>query len=95
MRSLLPPPARTARRRLAFLAVSLLQLATACDWITGVPSVDRVEVSDLGFIERSGSKALTYERLHDAGLALAATIPVRGLPGGVRGLRAAFRVSGG
>lgn len=36
-------------------------------------------LTDLSFIERAGSKAITYERLKEAGLALADTIPVRGV----------------
>ncbi|MCB0877467.1 MAG: hypothetical protein KDC46_00595 [Thermoleophilia bacterium] len=35
-------------------------------------------LTDLSFIERAGSKAITYDRLHEAGLALADTIPVKG-----------------
>ena len=35
-------------------------------------------LTDLSFIERAGSKAITFERLQEAGLALADTIPVQG-----------------
>jgi hypothetical protein len=35
-------------------------------------------LSRLDYIERAGSKAITYDMLHDAGLALAETVPVKG-----------------
>jgi hypothetical protein len=44
-----------------------------------IQSVDGAQsLTDLGFIERAGSKAITHERLSEAGLALATTLPVRG-----------------
>ena len=45
MRSLAPRRRSCAPRAGRVLAVSLLSLTTACEWITGVPSVDRVELS--------------------------------------------------
>ena len=47
--------------------------------IGAIQAVDgATALTDLSFIERAGSKAITYERLHEAGLALAETIPVTG-----------------
>lgn len=44
-----------------------------------IQSVDgATALTDLSFIERAGSKAITYDKLKAAGLALADTIPVRG-----------------
>jgi hypothetical protein len=47
--------------------------------IAMIQSVDgATALTDLGFIQRAGSKSITNDRLRDAGLALAETIPVHG-----------------
>ena len=47
--------------------------------IAAIQSVDgATALTDLGFIQRAGSKSITNDRLRDAGLALADTISVRG-----------------
>ncbi len=52
---------------------------THLDKIAAIQSVEgATALADLGFIQRAGSKSITYDRLKDAGLALADTIPVRG-----------------
>ncbi len=47
--------------------------------ISAIQSVEgATALTDLGFIQRAGSKSITYDRLKAAGLALADTIPVQG-----------------
>lgn len=53
--------------------------APQLDKIAMIQSVDgATALTDLSFIERAGSKAITHDRLKEAGLALADTIPVHG-----------------